>query len=147
MSVEAFATMIKNLDRWKSSLLAWLLRSEALDRLILWETKGQNLATPPKYLRKCVDQLILVAQNLSWSLDWLLKRTLITRFHFDPGRKRFYRRSLCNYPLQVVVQFRLATASSHWRMSLLIQLLFWPPIIKDPEGVQKGVYRGDCVND
>jgi len=38
--VEAFATAIKNLDRWKSSLVAWSLRSEALDRLILREFKG-----------------------------------------------------------------------------------------------------------
>ena len=29
---------------------------------------------PAKYLRKCVDQLILVAQNSSWSLDQLLKK-------------------------------------------------------------------------
>ena len=33
--VEAFATGIKNLDRWKSSLIAWSLLSEALDRLIV----------------------------------------------------------------------------------------------------------------
>ena len=72
--VEAFTTAIKNLDWWKSSLIACSLRSEALDRLILWEFKGQNVATPAKYLRKCVDQLILVAQNSSWSLDRLLKR-------------------------------------------------------------------------
>jgi len=97
--VEAFATGIKNFDHWKSSLIAWLLRSEALDHLILQEFKGQNVATPAKYLRKCVDRLILVAQNSSWSLDRLLKRTLITWFHFDPGRKRFYRRRLCDYPL------------------------------------------------
>ena len=37
--------------------------------------KGQNIATPPEYLRKCVDRLILIAQNSSWSLDWLQKRT------------------------------------------------------------------------
>ena len=98
--VEAFATGIKNLDRRKSSLIAWSLRSEALERLILREFKGQNVATPAKYLRKCVDRLILVAQNLSWSLDRLLKRTLIAWFHFDPGRKRFYRRGVCDYPLR-----------------------------------------------
>ena len=40
LPVEVFATGIKNLDRWKSSLIAWLLRSEALDRLILREFKG-----------------------------------------------------------------------------------------------------------
>jgi len=56
--VEAFATGIKNFDRSKSSLIAWSLRSEALDRLILREFKGQNVATPAKYLRKCVDRLI-----------------------------------------------------------------------------------------
>ena len=97
--VEAFATGIKNFDQWKSSLIAWLLRSEALDHLILQEFKGQNVATPAKYLRKCVDRLILVAQNPSWSLDRLLKRMLIAWFHFDPGRKHFYRRCLCDYPL------------------------------------------------
>ena len=32
--VEGFAARIKNLDRWKSSLITWLLHSEALDRLI-----------------------------------------------------------------------------------------------------------------
>ena len=45
--IESFATGIKNLDQWKSFLIAWLLRSEALDCLILWEFKGQNIATPP----------------------------------------------------------------------------------------------------
>jgi len=94
--VEAFAPGIKNLDRWKLSLIAWsLLRSKALDHLILREFKGQNVATPAKYLRKCVDRLILVTQNSSWSLDRLLKRTLIAWFHFDPGRRHFYRRHLC----------------------------------------------------
>ena len=97
--VEVFATGIKNVERWKSSLITWLLLSEALDRLILQEFKGQNVAMPAKYLRKCVDRLILVAQNSSWSLDWLLKRTLIVWFHFDSGCKRFYRRCLCDYPL------------------------------------------------
>ena len=52
--VEAFATGIKNLDRRISSLIAWSLRSEALDRLILQEFKGQNIATPAKYLRMTV---------------------------------------------------------------------------------------------
>ena len=33
--VEAFATEIKNYDLWKSSLIAWSLRSEALNRLII----------------------------------------------------------------------------------------------------------------
>jgi len=73
LPAEAFVTGIKNLDWWKLSLIAWSLRSEALDRLILREFKGQNVATPPKYLRKCVDRLIFVAQNSSWSLDRLLK--------------------------------------------------------------------------
>ena len=101
VAVEAFATGIKNLDRWKSTLIAWSLRSEALDSLILREFKGQNVATPAMYLRKCVDRLILVAQNLAWSLDRLLKRTFITWFHFDPSCKRFYRRCICDYPLHV----------------------------------------------
>ena len=101
LPVEAFVTGIRNLHLGKSSLIAWSLHSEALDCLILWEFKGQNVATPAKYVRKCVDQLILVTQNSSWSLDWLLKRTLIAWFHFDPGCKRFYRRCLCDYSLNV----------------------------------------------
>ena len=74
--VEAFVTGIKNLDQWKSSLIAWSLCSKALDCLILREFKGQNIAAPAKYLRKCIDQLILVTQNTSWSLDRPLKRML-----------------------------------------------------------------------
>jgi len=57
LPVEVFATGIKNLDRWKSSLIAWLLCSDALDYLILREYKGQNIATPAKYVRKRVDWL------------------------------------------------------------------------------------------
>ena len=33
--VEAFVTGIKNFDQWKSSLIAWSLHSEDLDRLII----------------------------------------------------------------------------------------------------------------
>ena len=33
--VEAHVTKIKNFDRWKSSLVAWSLHSEALDRYII----------------------------------------------------------------------------------------------------------------
>ena len=36
--VEAFVTGIKNSDWWKPSLIAWSLRSEALDRLIYYES-------------------------------------------------------------------------------------------------------------
>ena len=97
--VEASATRIKNLDQWKSSLIAWLLHSEALDCLILREFKGQNIAMPAENLRKCIDWLILVTQNSSRSLDRLLKRMLITWFHFDPGHKCFYRQRVCDYPL------------------------------------------------
>jgi len=35
----------------------------------------------------------------SWSLDQLLKRTLIPWFHFDPGRKCFYTQRVWDYPL------------------------------------------------
>ena len=49
--VEVFATGIKNLDWWKSSLITWFYGS----------SKGQNVATPAKFLRKCTDRLILVA--------------------------------------------------------------------------------------
>ena len=82
-------------------------------RLILREFKGQNVAMPAKYLRKCVDRLILVAQNSSWSLDRLLKRALIAWFHFDPGCKRFSRQRLCDYidyplsPVHSLVQSRV----------------------------------------
>jgi len=101
LPVEAFATEIKNLHLGKSSLIAWSPHSEAFDCLILREFKRQNVATPAKYVRKCVDRLILVTQNSSWSLDWLLKRTLIAWFHFDPGCKCFYRWRLCDYTLIV----------------------------------------------
>ena len=107
-------TAIRPLDQWKSSLIAWSLRSKALDHLILWEFKGQNVATPAKYLRKCVDQLIIVAQNLSWSLDRLLKRMLLAWFHFDPGRKRFSRWRLCDYPL--LQQPDLQWLNASWAM-------------------------------
>ena len=70
--VEAFATGIKNLDWWKSSLITWSLCFEALDHLILQEFEGQNVVIPLRYL-KCVDWLIFVSQNSSWSLDRLLK--------------------------------------------------------------------------
>jgi len=101
LPVEAFVTGIRNLHLGKPSLIAWSLHSEALDCSILWEFKGQNVATPAKYVRKGVDRLILVTQNSSWSLDWLLKRTLIAWSHFDLGCKCFYRRHLCDYPLNV----------------------------------------------
>ena len=127
--VEAFATGIKNLDRWKSSLIAWSLHFKALDRLILREFKGQNVATPAKYL-KCVDHLILVAQNSSWSLDRLLKRTLITWFHFDPGRKRFYRRCLCDYPLYRERKISLS------RVGALIRVL--THLGEDPQNCKNG---------
>jgi len=47
--------------------------------------------------KKVCWSLMLVAQNSSWSLDRLQKETLIAWFHFDPGRKRFYRRCVWNY--------------------------------------------------
>ena len=70
---------------------SWLLDFTGVQRT--------KVAMPSYYLRKCVDRLILVAQNSSWSLDQLKKRMLITWFHFDPGRKHFYRRRVCDYPL------------------------------------------------
>jgi len=75
LPVEVFVTVIKN----------------HLDHLILRKFKGQNVTMPPQYLRKCVDRLILVAQNSSLSLDQLQKRMFISWFHFDPGHKCFYR--------------------------------------------------------
>jgi len=77
-------------------LIAPFRGSWSLDSTGVQRTKCSHAA---KYLRKCVDRLILVAQNSSWSLDRLQKRTLIAWFHFDPGRKRFYSRRVCDYPL------------------------------------------------
>jgi len=48
---------------------SWLLDSTGVQRT--------NVATPAKYLRKCVDRLILVTQNSSRFLDQILKRTLL----------------------------------------------------------------------
>ena len=44
VAFRSFATRIQNLDRWKSSLITWLLFPEALDRLVLHvrEFKGQK---------------------------------------------------------------------------------------------------------
>ena len=98
---------IKNFDRWKLSLIswllhskaldfliapfqgswfldcsiprlliAWLLHSKALDCLILWESKGQK-CSHASLVSECVDRLILFTQSLAWSLDRLIKRTLI----------------------------------------------------------------------
>ena len=94
--IEAFATAIKNLDRWKSSLIAPFRCSWSLDFTGVQRTKHGHASVVSKKVRW---SLILVAQNSSWSLDRLQKRTLIAWFHFDPGCKRFYRRCVCDYPL------------------------------------------------
>jgi len=77
---------IKNLDQWESSLITWSLCFEALDCLILWEFKVQKCCHACLVSEKLcwLDQLILVTQKLSWSLDQLLKRMLIIWFHFWP---------------------------------------------------------------
>ena len=49
---------IKNLGRWKSSLITWLLHFEALDCLSLWEFKVQ---------KHCHTRL--VSEKLCWSVD------------------------------------------------------------------------------
>ena len=80
ISLEAFATGI-----------TWSFHSEALDCHILWGVKGQNAATPPYYLRNCIDQLMLVNSEfvlIPWSTN---VNHLIP---FDPSHKRFYRRPL-----------------------------------------------------
>ena len=92
----AFAIGINNLDRWKSSLIAPFRCSWSLDFTGVQRTKHGHASVVSKKVRW---SLILVAQNSSWSLDRLQKRTLIAWFHFDPGCKRFYRRCVCDYPL------------------------------------------------
>jgi len=78
-------------------LIAPFRGSWSLDFTGVQRTKRSHASVVPKKVRW---SLILVAQNSSWSLDRLQKRTLIAWFHFDPGRKRFYRRCVCDYPLQ-----------------------------------------------
>ena len=60
---------------------SWLVKKVIVDCLIIcslpklliaWFYKDKNVATPPRYLRKLVDWLILVPQSLPWSLDQLL---------------------------------------------------------------------------
>ena len=58
MPVKALVTRIKNLDWWKSSLIAWSLHSEVLDCLILWEFKGQEHS-----------HASLVSEKVHWSGD------------------------------------------------------------------------------
>ena len=57
----------------------WSLDHSFLKHLIAWLFRGsdfKNIATPPQYLRKCVDWLILVAQSLSWFFDQFLKESI-----------------------------------------------------------------------
>ena len=74
----------------------------ALDRLIPWEFKGQNIAMPAKYLRKCIDRLILVVQNSSWSLklDWLLKKQQLSLW-FRSKTLLQYTGDVCWLPLDI----------------------------------------------
>ena len=92
--VEAFVTRIKNLDRSKSSLIAWLFPSDFRG------VKGQERChtflvseTMSWYYN------VLVLPSSSWSLDQFLKRMLIAWFYFDPCRKCFNRRHVCDHPL------------------------------------------------
>ena len=71
---EVYATGIKDLDQWKSSLM-------------------QNIATPPQY------EIMAWSVDISHSefdlTPWLApKRMLIAWFHFDPSYKCFYRRHI-----------------------------------------------------
>lgn len=65
--------------------IAWSFPFKALDHLVSRGSKDKNVATSLYYLRRCFDRLISVAQSLSWSLAQILKRMLITCFHFDPS--------------------------------------------------------------
>ena len=91
-----------NGDQWedkvhRTPLITWSFHSEALDHLILWEFKGQNVAMPPYYLRKCIDRLILVAQTSSWSLGkerWSFDSILIPVANASTGN--MYVTTPCN---------------------------------------------------
>ena len=89
-TMEAFATVIKNLDPQNCpwSLDFSFQSSRPLD---LWGFRGQESSHGSLVWRTCVDCLIIDAQNSSWSLDQLLKWASIEWFHFDPSHKRFYR--------------------------------------------------------
>ena len=71
--IEVFVTGIKNLDRWKSSLITWSLRSEALDPLILQEFKGQKRNHASLVSEKVHWSVDFSCSESSWSLDCLLK--------------------------------------------------------------------------
>ena len=77
MPVEVFATKIKILD-WQKC--AWLLPSEVLDYLIYNRSKVKLLP--------CMFYLLF--RRLPWSLDWFLRKALITWFNFDSDHKHFY---------------------------------------------------------
>ena len=72
-SVEVFVTGIKNLDRWKLSLITWSLYSEALDPLILQEFKGQKRNHASLVSEKVHWSVDFSCSESSWSLDRLLK--------------------------------------------------------------------------
>jgi len=77
-------------------LIAPFWGSWSLDFTGVQRTKHSHASVVSK---KMFWLLILVTKDSSWSLDRLQKRMLIAWFHFDPGRKRFYRRRVCDYPL------------------------------------------------
>ena len=87
--VEAFATKIFDKN------CAWLLDRpfpRLLKSLIHSDSKHKVVGTPPYYCWF----LDFVIPWSPWSLDsvdWLLKITLITWYHFDACHKHFYRRT------------------------------------------------------
>ena len=88
-------------------LIALFRSSLSLDFAGVQRTKPCHTSIVSKKVRWL---LTLVAQNSSWSLDWLQKRVLITWFHFDPSHKHFYRWRVCDYPLIVAVLSQLGVA-------------------------------------
>jgi len=89
---ETFVTSIKNLDWWKLSLIVPFWGSWSLDYARVQRTK-----VLPFYFS--IQQTYwLVTKNLHWSLDQLLRGTLIAWFHFDPISKSFCRWHVSDYP-------------------------------------------------
>ena len=110
--VEAFATGIKIV----------------LDRSILRPLMAWFYV---RFKRQTRGHASLVSEKLHWSVDishsefilipWSApKRTLIAWFHFDPGRKCFYRWCVCDYPLTWI--YRMYTWHCHHNTKFHLQV-------------------------
>ena len=84
--VEAFVTGIKIIDQWKE------LDCCLLKLLITWFLTGQ------RSICSAHSWSFVTFHRLSWSLDWLSKRALITWFNFDPGRNHLHGHT-SDYPM------------------------------------------------